>query len=677
MTSTRRCSSSVKTPIGRCPTILAAVLAFASCACAHANALEADSTRVPPVHVAAVDSASAAPSPALPDSSLSPAPQHDPQETLHPPLDRVALGLGFENVTLDASTQPPSLAYENRRYRHSADALGWIMRGGDSFIAYERRLGMVAASIERTGAIGAGAPFRVRYPSDGDFHAPRGHVQEPTSHSIDLTVGPLVAYDLGRVTEPVQFQFQTEATLRWNPWTGSRFIGSVVFPIYNDFVFNPLHPDLDNVRPGLVTLEQYAWVPRVGLASASGGVFADNRYGVSLGIARPLMQGAVLLDAQTDLTGFVAFNTGGLGYSPLRNWSSYGAVTWRPAWMDAQLRARYAQYLYGDHGADLEFKRSFGDLDLAFSVLRSNNLTIEGVRISFPIPPLTRPTQRPIRLLPVEHFPLSYRTDATPVGQSVVGTASREDFLRQLSAPALAANSYRYERAQGRKRQLPPPQPAPWINHSGMTGFIITPWAGVQPSGEVEVGFTNIPKKWSYAPRRGVFHNEIYYVSMGLLPRLEVGLRITRTPGFNPFADVDPESRLTTDTDHMASFRISVLEPRDRRPGLALGVDDIEGTRRYHSAYLVSGVPFSIFRVQNRFSLGYASHVFTAYRHVLDGGFGAIEVSPWRAVAARIEYDTEKVNVGLGLDLGYGLRIRAAALNMESLSVGVGWHHKL
>jgi hypothetical protein len=106
-------------------------------------------------------------------------------------------------------------------------------------------------------------------------------------------------------------------------------------------------------------------------------------------------------------------------------------------------------------------------------------------------------------------------------------------------------------------------------------------------------------------------------------------------------------------------------------------MDDIQGTRRYHSAYVVAGLPHEIFHVQNRFSLGYASDVFTASRHVLDGAFGAIEVSPWRTVAARFEYDTEKFNVGLGVDVGFGLRIRAAALNMESLSAGVGWHHKL
>ena len=213
-----------------------------------------------------------------------------------------------------------------------------------------------------------------------------------------------------------------------------------------------------------------------------------------------------------------------------------------------------------------------------------------------------------------------------------------------------------------------------------MTGFIITPWAGVQPETHVEAGYTYIPKKWAYnqeGTERGVYHNEIYYASLGLLPRLEVGLRITRTPGYNPFGDIALNSQLTTDTDHMASFRLGLLEPKPGRPGLAIGVEDIQGTRRYHSAYAVAGIPHEIFHVQSRFSLGYASRVFTASRYVLDGAFGALEVSPWRSVAARFEYDTEKINVGLGFDLGFGLRIRAAALNMESLSAGVGWHHKL
>jgi len=64
-------------------------------------------------------------------------------------------------------------------------------------------------------------------------------------------------------------------------------------------------------------------------------------------------------------------------------------------------------------------------------------------------------------------------------------------------------------------------------------------------------------------------------------------------------------------------------------------------------------------------------------RHVLDGGFGAIEISPWRVVAARIEHDTEKWNVGIGVALKYGIRLRVAALNLDKLGIGAGWYHQL
>jgi len=198
--------------------------------------------------------------------------------------------------------------------------------------------------------------------------------------------------------------------------------------------------------------------------------------------------------------------------------------------------------------------------------------------------------------------------------------------------------------------------------------------------GEMEIGYVKVPKKWAYSSmgvERGVYSNEIYYGSLGLLPRTEIGLRFTRTPGLKTFGNIDPDSRLTTDTDHMASIRFTVFEPKDRVPGVALGVEDVEGTRRHHASYVVFGVPSQIFSVQSRFSLGYASRVFAASRHVLDGAFGAIEVSPWRVVATQVEYDTEKWNVGLGVDLGFGLRLRAAALNFESLSAGVGWCHRL
>jgi hypothetical protein len=583
-----------------------------------------------------------------------------------------ALELGFENVTSGEGR----LAFENRRVRHTMEALALLERKRPGpFVAYERRFGLTAASIEVSGDP-ARPDFRVRYPSDRDYvRGPAGPRLHPTSRSLDLVVGPLFAYELGRITDPYQTRIEIEPRLRYHPWPGARLTASMVIPVQNDFVVTDLHPDIDRVRPGLLLMEQFAWVPGVALTSATAGVFADNRYGLSFGAARPLREGAVLIDGQIDFTGFLAFPEGGAIYSGIERVSGFAGVTWRAPWYDVSLTARAARFLYGDDGPEIIFRRTLGDVEMSLSYARSNVLNQKTLRVALPVPPLKRSTKHPIRAQLVERFPVSYRTDATPVAVNVGSVANREDFLRQLNRPALETNRARYDAAF---RDVDPRQPrdVDWVSLTGTTGFINTPWAGVMRDGGIEAGYNHYSKKWAYDDR-GLHVNQVYYTTVGILPHVEATFRFTRIPGRIGIFQDDEDNVLTTDTDHMASGRLMLLTPTRRRPGVAIGVEDVEGTRRFHSTYVVAGMPFEIMGVQSRVALGYAPHVFTATRHVLDGGFGAFEVSPWRAVAARIEHDSEKLNVGIGVDLGFGLRLRAAALKLETLSAGVGWFHKL
>src|SRR5207244_36467 len=114
-----------------------------------------------------------------------------------------------------------------------------------------------------------------------------------------------------------------------------------------------------------------------------------------------------------------------------------------------------------------------------------------------------------------------------------------------------------------------------------------------------------------------------------------------------------------------------------RHPGLAVGVEDVEGTRRFHSAYAVAGMPLEIQYVRSRVTLGYAFRAFTASRYVLDGCFGALEASPWNRLAAQLEFDSEKWNAGLQFKAPFGFRVRADLLGLTSLSAGVGWQRHL
>jgi hypothetical protein len=579
--------------------------------------------------------------------------------------------LGLENVSVDPAGR--WIAYENRRYRQSAEARGRALaaigfNGGAPLTVYERRLGLVAAAVEDTGGA---VPVSVLYPSDRAFTAPpAGPLLEPTRHTVDLEIAPLFSYELGRILDPVLVRIELEPRARYNPWRGGRATASIIVPLRNDFPTDSLRPDIDRVRPGLMTFEQFGWLRNAALVSGTAGLLGSNRYGVSIGAARPLAQGAFLMDAQADLTGYVAF-PGGLEYSGLSRFTGFAGVTWRPPTLDLAVRLRAARFLYSDTGAEIEVRRSMGNLDLAFFYQRSGGLDVHGVRALIPIPPIVRPTGSMVRVLPIERMPLDYRDQVEPAGRSIRGVASREEDLRQLNAPSLAANAARYRVGRGGtepERARPAPE---WVSLTGMTGFVNTPWCGVIADRGVELGYNQIPRAAAW-DHRGEYRNDVYYAALGFLPRTEAGLRWTVIPGLKAFTDIVPESRLT-DSDRMLSGRIELLTPAPKRPGLAVGVEDAFGTRRFHSTYAVTGIPFEYQMLRSRISLGYAFRVLTAGRHTLDGAFGAVDVTIARTLVAGLEYDTEKVNGSLGIAPGFGLRGRVVLLDRKHVGFGAGW----
>ena len=587
-------------------------------------------------------------------------------------------GAGLENVTVEGG-DTLKVAYENRRFRHSADALGVAQaRTGSEALVFERRLGLVAGAIRASAGPDSAPRFHVRYPSDFDFpRPPRGSVASPTFARADLDVGPVVDYRIGQLFDPLEIRADLEPRLLLNPWPGALLRAGVRIPLVNDYPPGPLDGDAGRFRPGRISLDQFAWIPRVALASVSAGYFGDNRYGVSIGAARPVAGGSLLLDAEYDRTGYVAF-AGETVYSDPQANSGYAGVAWRPAFVDVTVRARLAQFLYGDRGAEFELTRRFDELEIGYFTQRTEGIETYGIRFDFPIPPRLRATGSRLRVQPVERFALSFRDEGGSLGTWLTGAADREDWLRQLDDPELQTHADRYRAGLGGDDRVTPrrrPAPEEWVAFSGMTGFIQTPWAGVIADRGLEAGYDWVPKKWAY-DHRGRNDNQIFYATLGFLPHVETAIRWTRIPGYHSFEEFVPDSKLV-DIDRMSSGRLELLPASRTHPGLAAGIEDVQGTRRFHSTYTVAGMPFSIFHLEGRASLGYGFRAFDAGRYVLDGTFGALEFDPTRFARVQAEYDTEKWNIGLGLSPGAGFRVRAALLNLESFTVGAGWAHTL
>jgi hypothetical protein len=587
-------------------------------------------------------------------------------------IERALLDAGFENVTVMPGGGV-QIAYENRRYRRSVDALAITrLAAGEPIFAAERRLGLTAAAIEPPEPGSAGT-FRVLYPSDADFPSqPAGPMRAPTFARADIDIGALIDYRVGRIFDPLQIRAELEPRLVLNPWPGGRVRLGVLVPLRQDFPASDLQPDLDRVRLGRASVDQFGWIPGLSLVSFSGGFFGDNRWGVSAGAARPFHGGDWLIDLQADRTGFLAFVDGGTLYSPLDRTSGFAGLTYRPPVADVSVRVRAGQFLYGDRGFDVEVRRTFQDIDLAYFAQRSGGVDLFGIRLDLPVPPMTRSTSSWIRVQPAPRFAIDFKDQDVTNGQFVDGVASREEFLRQLSRTSLADGTARYDARLGAPAAVASRRRADdWVSFTGMTGFIQTPWAGVIPDRTFEAGYASIPRAWAY-DHRGSNENQLFSSTLGFLPRVETSMRWSRIRGYHSFQEIVPDSRLV-DIDRMASARVALVPPRAGLPGLSIGVEDARGQRRFHSTYAVTGLPFSIAGLQGRLAAGYGFRIFKAVRYVLNGAFGAAEISPLPWLRGQLEYDSEKWNAGLGLNPWAGLRLRAALLHLESLSLGAGW----
>ncbi|MGH2569573.1 MAG: YjbH domain-containing protein, partial [bacterium] len=210
-----------------------------------------------------------------------------------------------------------------------------------------------------------------------------------------------------------------------------------------------------------------------------------------------------------------------------------------------------------------------------------------------------------------------------------------------------------------------------WLSLHGMSGLVLTPTAEVTQDATVRLGYSFMDQKW--VPHgRGEFDNEIYFLDFGFLPRVEATVRATVLPG----------SRLTRFdeapiVDRMGSVRLQLLRP-SRVPALAVGIDDVRGTRFYHSLYVVGTqrVAFDVARLDLRLSAGYGSRALEANNYLLDGVFGGLEARVFRTVSFVGDYDTEKWNAGVRLLLFRRISAHLAWLDLEIPAGGVGFLHR-
>lgn len=202
----------------------------------------------------------------------------------------------------------------------------------------------------------------------------------------------------------------------------------------------------------------------------------------------------------------------------------------------------------------------------------------------------------------------------------------------------------------------------------GTTGLFNVPTAEVTPEGSFRVGYQFIDDDWAYVERDSG-ENEIYFFTAGFLPRLEVSIRAT------VFTETDFVLAGQRDAaDRALSARLQILH-EGRWPAVAVGIDDVRGTRRTHALYGVAtktiGKSDQIFQLMA--SAGFGSRAIDAAMYLLDGAFGGLECGFLRRATLVLEYDTEKWNTGARVVVLPGVTVQGVLFDLNTVSGGVSW----
>jgi len=632
-----------------------------------------------------------------------------------PRIVEALLDAGFESVAARAAGDTIAVLYENRVLRYEMRALGEAARRSAELLDSSAVLALVpetrgvpiAAVVARAGdwlrflrGEESAAWFRARVvvrsgsalpPTPAaDRRLDRSRSKSnPSRWKLDLAARPLLDLQFGLAQDPFQVGFWVAPEATLSPLRGTLLTVQGKLRVEDE-----LDASSPDVALGRTTLSGAAWLRGEWLGAASGGYFADDRYGVAAEVGRLVRDGALELRAGGDLTGLLEFTRDVTLYSGMETWSAFAAVSHRTCGildgLNLATTLTAGRFQRGDAGGRLDVVRRFGETEVGFFGIKTDEGSLGGFRVNVPLPldRVGRPAR--VRLVTVPSFPWEYRETLEPAGLRVRLFDNLDRFRKGLY-PTVIRNDLDALRDGARRdaRGFAPAAPAGAggdASLAGTTGLFNVPSAEITPDGAFRLGVNVIDRKWSTIGR-GYRDNTVYFFTAGFLPAMEVSIRATVFPEQGLLGD-----REIAAADRMASARICIVsEQRDdgaatprpasrgvfawRGPALAIGIDDAKGNRRAHSLYLVGtktltapSRPLGL-----RLSGGFGSRAIDATAYVLDGPFGGLECQFHGVVTFLIENDSEKWNTGARVIAFSRLTAQGVFLDLNVFSGGVSW----
>lgn len=332
---------------------------------------------------------------------------------------RILAEHGFANVATVAEGGCLLVTYENARYRDERRALREAAALLAPLLDADRRLVLVpahraiplvtarfaaaaaSASVDSTEALNPTISLDVSLLPAALRTAPRA---SSSFGRVDVVVHPWFQAIFGNYANPVASRTGIAPEARTTLRPGLTLSAQALVTLQDD-----LPTGESRIRPGLVTVNQTVRLRGNVFVSATAGTFNPDRYGADLEARAWFADGRLSAGAQLGLTGAASYAREGWYRTPMRDETALVDVACRVMSYDLLLRATAGAFLADERGVRLDVSRRFGELEIGWFVLASEQGENGGLVLRIPLVPSRYGRPAPVRLRTAETYRWQYR----------------------------------------------------------------------------------------------------------------------------------------------------------------------------------------------------------------------------------------------------------------------------
>ena len=251
--------------------------------------------------------------------------------------------------------------------------------------------------------------WNVSYDLDGSWKKVRKVKKKNRSlFKVDVVVYPELKLRNLIITQVYEVLFNLSPAVEVSLWPGMKFVGQVIFPIYNEY-----GPAYEQIRQGYITLSQSVRLPYNIFLTATLGTFNNERWGGQLDAKYYFKDERFSLEGSIAYTGRSRFRNWRWKVSPLKRLTwSVGAGFYWPKY-NTQFSLNVEQYLLGEKGVQFQMVRNFRYASISFYGMKvqhaGNDGYNGGFRFQIALPPYKYKRRGYIpRVLPSEYWGMSY-----------------------------------------------------------------------------------------------------------------------------------------------------------------------------------------------------------------------------------------------------------------------------